>query len=81
MIRTTIELTEGQRRALVELAMKRGQRGFSLLVQEAVDRYLADVKRFDRARREALRLRGSLAGRAAARLRANAVRARKTWDR
>ncbi len=39
-MRTTVEITDEQRAALVELAARRGLRGFSLLVQEALDAYL-----------------------------------------
>lgn len=42
-MRTTIELREDQHRALAALAQRRGQRGFSQLVQEALDAYLDDL--------------------------------------
>lgn len=39
-MRTTVEITEEQHRALTMLAHRRGIRGFSRLVQEAIDGYL-----------------------------------------
>ncbi|HEY3630549.1 MAG TPA: hypothetical protein VGL21_06600 [Jatrophihabitantaceae bacterium] len=39
-MRTTIELTDEQHRALAAVARKRGLRGFSAVVQEAVAVYL-----------------------------------------
>ena len=42
-MRTTIELRQDQHRALSALAQRRGQRGFSQLVQEALDAYLDDL--------------------------------------
>lgn len=39
-MRTTIELSDEQRSALLALAGKRGLRGYSSLVQEALARYL-----------------------------------------
>jgi hypothetical protein len=57
-MRTTVEITDDQRLALTALASKRGLRGFSLLVQEAIDRYLAE-ERGDRLN-AVLALRGSL---------------------
>jgi len=39
-MRTTIELTESQRAELLRIAAQRGMKGFSQLVQEAVDSYL-----------------------------------------
>ena len=43
-MRTTIEITEEQHLALTALAAKRGVRGFSSLVREALDRYLAEQR-------------------------------------
>lgn len=42
-MRTTVELTADQHRTLSALARQRGLRGFSLLVQEALDAYLRDL--------------------------------------
>lgn len=41
-MRTTVEITEKQHRALTELAARRRIRGFSLLVQEAINLYLEE---------------------------------------
>ncbi len=40
-MRTTIELSDEQRGALLALAGKRGLRGYSILVREALAQYLA----------------------------------------
>ena len=40
-MRTTIELTDEQRAALLAKAARRGMRGYSQLVQEALARYLS----------------------------------------
>jgi metal-responsive CopG/Arc/MetJ family transcriptional regulator len=42
-MRTTVEITEEQHRALSAIAQRRGVRGFSPLVQEALDSYLANL--------------------------------------
>jgi hypothetical protein len=42
-MRTTVEIREEQRIALAAIAAKRGLRGYSTLVQEAIDAYLADT--------------------------------------
>jgi Arc/MetJ-type ribon-helix-helix transcriptional regulator len=39
-MRTTVEITEEQRIELVRLAARRGEKGFSGVVREAIDRYL-----------------------------------------
>ncbi|MDZ4696246.1 MAG: hypothetical protein SGI86_13955 [Deltaproteobacteria bacterium] len=39
-MRTTIELADGQRTRLVELAARRGEKGFSRIIQEALEDFL-----------------------------------------
>ena len=41
-MRTTVEITDDQRRSLIAIAARRGIRGFSPLVQEAIDLYLKE---------------------------------------
>ena len=43
-MRTTVEITDRQHRALSAIAQRRGVRGFSVLVQEALDDYLVNLK-------------------------------------
>lgn len=51
-MRTTVELSDEVRAKLLELAARRGERGFSALVEEAVARYLEEEEeRRERARR------------------------------
>jgi hypothetical protein len=42
-MRTTVEISDEQHRALSAIAQRRGVRGFSVLVQEALDAYLATL--------------------------------------
>jgi Ribbon-helix-helix protein, copG family len=42
-MRTTVEITDEQHRALSAIAQRRGVRGFSVLVREALDGYLANL--------------------------------------
>jgi metal-responsive CopG/Arc/MetJ family transcriptional regulator len=78
-VRTTIELTDRQRAKLLELAAERGEKGFSRLVQEAIDRYLEE----NAARRErvvaALAVGGTLDDAAADALEQSVRRMRGTW--
>ncbi len=64
-MRTTIELTDEQRAELLKLAAKRGMKGFSQLVQEALDEYLRRQGRREEAIANALTLRGCLKGKPA----------------
>jgi metal-responsive CopG/Arc/MetJ family transcriptional regulator len=59
-MRTTVELSDGIRARLLELAARRGERGFSALVEEAVERYLEDEERRRRQGERAKSVIGSL---------------------
>lgn len=76
-MRTTIELTDEQHRALSALAQRRGQRGFSALVQEAVEAYLQDLgtDEVDLL----LQLRGSITDAEAAEMRTRIRESRAVW--
>jgi hypothetical protein len=78
-MRTTVELTDDQRARLLDLAARRGEKGFSRLVQEAIDRYLADeVDRLARVER-ALQLAGSFDDQAAQALKDSIHDLRGRW--
>jgi metal-responsive CopG/Arc/MetJ family transcriptional regulator len=57
-MRTTVDLRDDQHAALAALASRRGLRGYSALVQEALDLYLREHSRERLA--EVLELRGIL---------------------
>jgi metal-responsive CopG/Arc/MetJ family transcriptional regulator len=79
IMRTTIEITDSQRAALLELAAKRGEKGFSRLVQQAIDRMLEEENsRQDRIKR-ALSLAGTLSERSADALEKSVRHIRETW--
>ncbi|MDK2926523.1 MAG: hypothetical protein PWR31_213 [Bacillota bacterium] len=59
-MRTTIELDNESRAKLMALAAKRGLRGYSELVQEAVTEYLAKEEQREQAVQEVMELSGSL---------------------
>ena len=61
-MRTTIELNENQRAALLHLAAKRGLKGFSHIVQEALERYLEQQASRQNLIDAALELKGALSG-------------------
>ena len=78
-MRTTIEITPEHRAKLVELAARRGAKGFSQLVGEALEAYLrAEADRAAR-RKRAVRLKGTLPAREARALRDAAEALRRTW--
>ena len=78
-MRTTIEMTDEHRAALLELAARRGLKGFSSLVEDAIASYLvAETARHDK-RRAAARLRGTLSKDDARALRARTAALRAEW--
>lgn len=77
-MRTTIEIPDEQRAQLLEIAARRGEKGFSKLVQEALELYLGNVQRQDTLE-QALRLRGQLAGEEADALERAAGEIRSRW--
>lgn len=78
-MRTTIEITDEHRARLLELAARRGEKGFSGLVQEALDLYLDGGAERDERVRGALAALGSLDAAAADRLEESARRLRESW--
>jgi DNA anti-recombination protein RmuC len=78
-VRTTVEITDEQRAALLELAARRGDKGFSRLVQEAIDRYLADEGTRKERVEAALALGASMSEKASQSLEESVRRVRGTW--
>ncbi|MGH2747604.1 MAG: ribbon-helix-helix protein, CopG family [Actinomycetota bacterium] len=77
-MRTTIEITREQHLALTELAAKRGIRGFSPLVREAIDFYLRE--RHESEMKEFLELRGSISDEDADEMKRRIDKAWATWQ-
>ena len=59
-----MEIRDDQHASLLRLARQRGERGFSAIVQDALDRYIetADCEDREQRRKKILALAGSLAG-------------------
>jgi metal-responsive CopG/Arc/MetJ family transcriptional regulator len=69
-MRTTIELKEEHRALLHALAARRGWRGYSKVVEEAIEFYLAHHEEAEEARRSLLLRKGAWTAEEAARTRA-----------
>ena len=80
-MRTTIEITDRQRSRLLALAAAQGKKGFSQLVQEAIDLYLDHLERSDREARvtRSLGALGTLDEEGARALRAATEQVRGEW--
>jgi predicted transcriptional regulator len=78
-MRTTIELTDEQRAELLRLAARKGIKGFSQLVQEALDEYLRRQGLKEQAISTALALKGCLRGKAADEFEGRVESLRELW--
>jgi hypothetical protein len=78
-MRTTVEITPEQRARLMAMAARRGEKGFSKLVREALDAYLRQASAGAEARRRALMLHGALDADEADGLRAATRAVRESW--
>jgi len=77
-VRTTIELPNESRARLLALAARRGLRGYSDIVREAVDRYLVEEERKEMPTSQLLELSGCLSDEEADRA---LKRIKETWKR
>ena len=80
-MRTTIELTEEQRALLHAIAARRGSRGYSRVVQEAIDFYLKHHAEAESARRLLLDRKGAWSADEAERTRKALRELRASWPR
>ena len=78
-MRTTIEMTEEQRAELLRLAAKRGLKGFSHLVQEALDDYIRNEAKKLHLIEAALSMQGSFHGKSGEDFEERAQAMRSNW--
>lgn len=79
LMRTTIEIPDELRARLLAMAARRGEKGFSTLVEKAVERYLEEEERRHSLVREAVAAIGSLDEKDAERMRETVRNVRSTW--
>lgn len=78
-MRTTIEIKAEHRARLLELAARKGEKGFSGLISEALEAYLDAQARAEERRKQALALKGAIRRQEAEALRAAASSVRSSW--
>jgi Arc/MetJ family transcription regulator len=79
VMRTTIEIDDEHRAKLLEIAARRGLKGFSQIVAEAIDIYLAAEAEEKQRVERLLQLRGSLSAEEGEDLRRRVHKLRRTW--
>jgi len=78
-MRTTIELKDEHRARLLEISGRRGEKGFSSIIAEAVEQYIVSSAEAERRREAAEALRGTLDADEADELERAARAIRETW--
>jgi hypothetical protein len=78
-VRTTVEMKPEHRSALLALASRRGQKGFSAVLAEAIENYLRGEADREKRRRTLLALAGSLSAKEADALRRVVRELRENW--
>lgn len=78
-MRTTVEITDEHRAKLLHEAARRGEKGFSSIIQEALDQYFAAETEQAARRAKALSLVGTLSDEEADRIEEDIRKLRRTW--
>ncbi|MGB7294523.1 MAG: ribbon-helix-helix protein, CopG family [Candidatus Aminicenantales bacterium] len=78
-MRTTVELSDDLIGALHALAVKKGYRGYSRIMEEAVKHYLRDHEKKERAPSVLIKMRGSWNAEEAAETKRRLEEIRKNW--
>ena len=79
-MRTTIEISDHQRSVLVSLAAQRGLRGYSEIIQEALDKYIAEQVKVPEIKEKVLALQGSWQQDEAEQARSRLLELREKWS-
>lgn len=78
-MRTTVEMKAEHRSALLALAARKGEKGFSTVLAEAIEEYLNGERKRAQRRETLLALRGSLSDKQAEELRSYTKELRQHW--
>lgn len=78
-MRTTIEMDPEHRARLLEIAARRGEKGFSGVVAEAIETYLTGQEDLLERQMKAMKLKGKLTGEEGADLREAVEELRRSW--
>lgn len=79
LVRTTVEIPDNLRARLLEIAARRGLKGFSALVEEALILYLGELERREEQAGRAMALIGSLSEEETEALESSVSNARRSW--
>jgi len=78
-MRTTIEISDRHRSILQSLAAQKGLRGYSGIIQEALDYYVEHQTRSADAKRDILKMKGSWKTQETKKIRSKLAELRENW--
>lgn len=78
-MRTTIEISDRHRGILLSLAAQKGLRGYSGIIQEALDYYIAHQTKVAGAKRDILKMKGSWRAEEEKEIRSKLTELRENW--
>jgi len=78
-MRTTIEIPDRYRGILHSLAIKRGLRGYSAIIEDALDAYIEELSRKDHLKNEILQMMGSWQEKEISQVKEKINEMRKNW--
>lgn len=78
-MRTTIEIPDQLRAKLLKAAAERGEKGFSHIMEEALNIYFTETDTLREKQRRAVNLRGQVPKQDAEKLRASTQNIRESW--
>jgi len=79
-MRTTIEISDKNRSILLSLAAQRGLRGYSRILEEALDYYIEHRLKNTPEKENILKMKGSWRGEEARKTRARLNEVRENWN-
>jgi predicted DNA-binding protein len=80
-MRTTIEISDHHRSILLSLAAKKGMRGYSGIIKEALNHYIECQVKSAAVKREILKMKGSWTSEETKKTKARLAEMRKNWER
>ena len=78
-MRTTIEISDRHRGLLLSMAAERGLKGYSRIIEEALDYYIDHQRKATQAKKNILKMKGSWSSREIKDLRTKLGEVRKNW--
>lgn len=79
-MRTTIELSDEHRSALHSLAVRKGFRGYSKVIQEAIDFYIDEKLKKENGAGRLLKMKGTWSKEETKKARKKLVEIRRLWE-